>query len=286
LYLRIKSLPMNNLSRLLFAVVFIWGCLVPDNGKAEEWINPGDEKFYIVGGAFLPAIDTDLRVDNTSLGMGNEIDLQDDLGFSDTQTTGYVNSWWRFAPRHRLGAGYFRFKDESSATALRELQIGDEIYPVGASLSSEFKFEIFPIHYSYSFIKREKMEFSGTIGLHWYRVNFRVGGSVSLGALDLDNEASVKADLPMPLLGLAYKYHFTNRWTADIHAEAFALSVGDYSGSIVSLSARTEYWFFNHLGLGLALTGFRLDFEVEKTDWRGEIQYRYWGPQIYLTARF
>jgi len=182
--------------------------------------------------------------------------------------------------------GYFRFKDESSVTAQRDLQIGDEIYKAGTSLFSEFKFEIFPVHYSYSFIKNEKMEFSGTFGLHWYRVNFKVGGSASLGNLDLDHEATVRADLPMPLLGLAYRYHFTNRWTAGIHAEAFALSVGDYSGNIINLSARTEYWFFNHFGLGLALNAFRLDFEVEKTDWRGELEYKYWGPQIYLTARF
>ena len=93
---------MRTLSRLLFALIIVWGCLFPNDGKAEEWINPGDEKFCIVGGAFFPAFDTDLRVDNTNLGMGNEIDLQDDLGFSDTQTTGYVSGWWRFAPRHRI----------------------------------------------------------------------------------------------------------------------------------------------------------------------------------------
>ena len=276
---------MRVMSRVLLTIVFLWVCLVPDIGKAEEWINPGDEKVYLVGGVFLPAFDTDVRVD-TTLGIGSEIDLQDDLGFDDTQTTFYGSGYWRFAPKHRIGAGYFRFKDESSATAQRDLEIGDEIFPAGASIFSEFKFEIFPIHYSYSFIKREKMEFSGTIGLHWYRVNFMVGGSASLGTQDLDHEVTAKADLPMPLLGLSYRYHFTNKWTAGIHAEGFYLSVGDYSGSIVNLSGRTEYWFFNHLGLGLALNAFRLDFEVEKDKWRGELKYMYWGPQIYITARF
>lgn len=277
---------MKSLSRLLFTFVLIWGCLVPNTGKAGEWINPGEERFKFIGGVFLPAIDTSVRVDNTSLGIGDEIDLQNDLGFDDKQTTFYGNGYWRFFPRHRIGVGYFRFKDEVSATAQRNLQIGDEIYPAGASLSSEFKFEIFPIHYSYSFIKREKMEFAGTLGVHWYRINFAVAGSASLGGMDAGAEVTAKANAPLPLLGLSFQYHFTPKWTASIMAEAFSLSIGDFDGSLVNLGARTEYWFFNYLGAGLALNAFRLDVEVDSGDWRGDLEYKYWGPQIYIMARF
>ncbi|MGD9321292.1 MAG: hypothetical protein PVH99_15070 [Desulfobacteraceae bacterium] len=277
---------MKSLSRLLFAFVLIWGWLVPTSGKAGEWINQGEERFKFIGGVFLPAIDTEVRVDNTSLGIGDKINLQDDLGFDDKQTTFYGNAYWRFFSRHRIGVGYFRFKDEVTATAQRDLQIGDEIYPAGASISSEFKFEIFPIHYSYSFIKREKMEFSGTLGLHWYRISFGVGGSASLAGLDAGADVEAEANAPLPLLGLQFQYHFTPKWTASILAEAFALSYGDFDGSLVNLAARTEYWFFNYLGVGLALNWFRLDVEVDSGDWRGELEYKYWGPQIYITARF
>jgi hypothetical protein len=62
---------MTNLRRLLFALIIISGCLVPNAAKAEEWINPGEERFHFVGGVFLPAIDTDVRVDNTNIGIGN-----------------------------------------------------------------------------------------------------------------------------------------------------------------------------------------------------------------------
>ena len=277
---------MKSFSRLLFAFVLIWGCLVPNAGKAGEWINPGEERFLFVGGVFLPALDRSVRVDNTSLGIGDEIDLEDDLGFDDTQTTFYGGGFWRFFPRHRFGVGYFRFKDETTATALRDLTIGDEVYPAGASLTSEFKFEIFPINYSYSFLKREKMELAGTIGLHWYRISFAVAGSASLGTQDADAEITGKANAPLPLLGLNFRYNFTPKWTASIVAQAFALSIGDFDGSLVNLGVRTEYWFFNHLGAGLALNGFRLDVEVDSSDWQGELEYKYFGPQIYITARF
>jgi hypothetical protein len=277
---------MKSLSRLLFAFVLVWGCLFPNAGKAGEWINPGEERFKFVGGAFLPAFDRTARVDNKTLGIGTGIDLEDDLGLDDSQTSFYGGVYWRFFPRHRIGVGYFRFKDEVTATAQRDLQIGDEIFPVGASIFSEAKFEIFPIHYSYSFIKREKLEFSGTFGFHWYRIDFAVAGSASLVNLDAGAEVTAKAKAPLPLLGLQFQYHFTPKWTAGIHAEAFALSIDDFDGSLVNLSARTEYWFFNHLGAGLALNWFRLDVEVDSDDWRGELKYKYWGPQLYVTVRF
>ena len=277
---------MKSLSRLLFALVLLWGCLVPNAVKAGEWIKPGEERFKFIGGVFLPAFDRKIRVDNPSLGIGEEIDLENDLGLDDTQTTFYGNAYWRFFPRHRIGVGYFRFKDEVTATAQRDLQIGDEIFPVGASISSEFKFEIFPIHYSYSFMKREKMELAGTLGLHWYRINFAVAGSLSLSGLDAGTEVTAKANAPLPLLGLQFQYHFTPKWTASIQAEAFGLSYSDYKGSLVNLAVRTEYWFFNHIGAGLAVNAFRLDFEVDSSEWRGELDYRYWGPQVYIIARF
>jgi hypothetical protein len=254
--------------------------------RADDWIKPGEERFKFVGGVFLPAFDRTVRVDNPTLGIGDEINLEDDLGLDDSQTTFYGAGYWRFFPRHRIGVGYFRFKDEITATAQQDLQIGDEIFPVGASISTESKFEIFPIHYSFSFIKREKMEFSGSLGLHWYRINFAVAGSASLANLDAGTEVEAKAAAPLPLLGLQFEYYFTPKWTASIHAEAFSLSIDDFDGSLVNVSARTEYWFFNHFGAGLALNWFRLDVEVDSDDWRGDLEYKYWGPQVYVAVRF
>ena len=89
---------MKSLSRLLFVFALIWGCLFPNAAKAGECINPGEEHFKFIGGVFLPAFDRTVRVDNTTLGIGDEIDLEDDLGFDDTQTTFYGNGYWRFFP--------------------------------------------------------------------------------------------------------------------------------------------------------------------------------------------
>ncbi|MBW1786942.1 MAG: hypothetical protein JRK53_10065, partial [Deltaproteobacteria bacterium] len=93
---------------VLFAVLAAW-VLLPCVGEAREWIKQGEEKFQFYGGAFFPAFDTSLRVDNKTLGEGTDVNLEDDLNFDESETTFYVSGYWRFASRHRVGVGFFRF---------------------------------------------------------------------------------------------------------------------------------------------------------------------------------
>lgn len=66
-----------------------------------------------------------------------------------------------------IGISYSRFNLTGNRTASRELQIGDETFPAGATLFTEFKLEFIPITYSYSLLKRDHDELAVTFGLHW-----------------------------------------------------------------------------------------------------------------------
>ena len=57
-------------------------------------------------------------------------------------------------------------------------------------------------------------------------------------------------------------------------------------GSLYNIRAYGEYRFAGRFGAGLALDAFGLDIEADKTSLTGEYNYDYWGPQLYLTARF
>jgi hypothetical protein len=147
-----------------------------------------------------------------------------------------------------------------------------------------------PIAYSYSFIKKEKYEFGGTLGLHWSTLYFDVAGSASLGDLDADADVSADAAAPMPLIGLLYDYHFTPKWTVGTHGEIFFLDISDntfaFSGTITNLRVHTEYWLFNNFGLGAAVNWFALDVEIGDSDWKGGVDYQYLGLQLFASVRF
>ncbi len=282
---------MKSIEKTVIGFLMILVCLhFPASGFAEDWIKPGEERLKLGAGVFFPSFGTKLRVDSDTIGAGTEVDLEDDLGFSSSETTFWAGGYWRFAAKHRLSAGYFQFDRDASATAGTDITIGDEIYPAGASLDSNFKIQVLPISYAYSFLKREKFELAGTIGLNWTKVDFDVSGSASLGDKDPDANVSADASVPLPLIGLLFDYHFTPKWSAGLHGEVFWLNIDadsfGFSGTLINLRLSTEYWFFNNVGLGAAINWFSLDVDVNDGDWRGILDYQYWGPQVYAAVRF
>lgn len=125
----------------LLMVLLVWVAFT-GTGIAGDWIKPGEERFQINAGVFLASFDTTLRVDSKVFGEGTEIGLEDDLDFDDKIYTYLLSGYWRFAKHHRLFAGYFLFDRDASASLNKVLEIGDETFPVGAGIKSEFNFSL------------------------------------------------------------------------------------------------------------------------------------------------
>lgn len=275
--------------KLLLVVLGMWVTLT-GTGMAGDWIKPGEEIFRIDAGAFLASFDTTLQVDSKILGEGTDINLEDDLDYDDSTVTYLFGGYWRFAKRHRLYASYFVFDRDSSAELNKNLEIDGEVFPVGAGVASEFNLKIIPIAYGYSFINNEKHELTGIIGLHWYKADFSISGYAYAGAPPANAAASADVNVPLPVLGFSYEYRFTERWTAGALAQAFYLEASssslDFSGYLLNMGVKTEYWLFNNIGVGAAVNYFNLNVDVEDDNWRGELDYKYFGPQIYVSVRF
>ena len=99
-----------------------------------------------------------------------------------------------------------------------------------------------------------------------------------------------KANLPLPAIGLRWDYHFSRRWSAGLSGGAFSLKVGkdtfNAEGTLWTGRAYGEYRFARNLGLGVALESLRLSIDASDDQWNGNLKYRYWGPLLYLKARF
>ena len=271
-------------------VFFVMACIAFPVLAQSDVIKPGQERFTFGLGGVLNSFGTDMRLDNANGSRGTNVNLKDDLNVDQEESSFWATAEWRFAPRHRIGFNYSQFKLTGTRTLTRTIDIGDESYPAGATLSSELKLQIIPIAYSYSFIKTDKDELAGTIGVHWSRLSFTANGSASAGAQDANFDVTADADLPLPLIGLRYDHHFSQRWSVGLQGGYFPLKFGkdtlDVDGDIWSARASAEYRFAKHFGIGLAIEAFQIDIEATKGSWQGGIEYRYWGPQLYMKARF
>jgi hypothetical protein len=279
---------MRPLQRALLAGAL--GCAGLPAAGHSEIIEPGHERFSVSLGWFLSAFDTHLRVDNPTLGEGTPIDLHDDVGVDRNTSAFWADVQWRFASRHRIEIAYSRFTVNGSKLTEGPIQIGDEIYDAGSTISAEISTEIVPITYSFSFMKREKNELAAVIGVHWSREGLVVqgssAGSTSTDNFDASNETSADADLPLPVLGLRYDHHFSPRWSAGGQAGFFGVNTSDLDGTLWTARGYGECRFSRYVGLGLAVDAFNLRATANMGSWTGDVDYAYWGPQLYLKARY
>lgn len=274
---------MRGFHGILFALAL--GCATSAAFGQSDVIKPGEERFTFGLGWVFNSFGTDLRIDNQG-SQGSNVNLKDDFGTDTSQSSYWASFEWRFAQRHRIGINNSAFKLNGTRTATRDIQVGDETFPAGATLTSELKINIVPVTYSYSFIKSDQNEFAATVGVHWSSIKFKASGSVAVAGGDANADVSAKVDAPLPLIGLRYDHHFSQRWSMGLHGAFFKLKIGDVDGNISSARADAEYRFSRHLGLGLAVEGFEIDVDASGSSWQGKIKYGYWGPQLYLKARF
>lgn len=266
----------------------ILGGVVPPAFGQPDVIQPGEERFAFGLGVTWNSFSSKLRVDNQS--QGSDVNLRNDLGLENQQTSYWVNAEWRFAPRHRIGINYSQFKLSGSGTAPRELQVGDEIYPAGTTVDTELRVRFVPLTYSYSFLKRDYDELAATVGIYWSSLRFTAHGSASTGGKDIDNDVNASVDVPLPLIGLRYEHNFSSLWSAGLQGGVLKISYDkdplNVKGDLYTARTSAEYRFAKHMGLGLAVEAVLLDIKVTKNSLQGRLEYWYWAPQLYLKARF
>lgn len=278
--------------KLKYVGVLWVGCalLAPLSVHAEEAIHPKlDARFYLDIGAYLPSIDTTLRVDRAD-GSGTLIDLEDDLDYDDSTVLPYGMMNFRLGERWHIEAEYFAIDRDKTAVIDRDIQIGDEIFEADVTVKSNFDTDVYRLGVGYSFMKRPSTELGATLGVHVTTFDFSIRTE---GVFDLVSE-KVETFAPLPTLGV-YGYHaFSPKWLLQGRADVFSLDYDDYSGSLINLNLGLEYQVARHLGLGAGYRYVDLELTSEKTltagsasdDFRGEFNYHYSGPTLYMSFSY
>ena len=108
---------------VLCAATGVFTCLAGATAQADS-LKPGEERFKVVGGWFLPAFNTDVRFDDTD-SEGDNVSLGDDLGMDEDQSGGILGFEWRIADRHRLAASWSQFTQNATRVIDEQITIGD-----------------------------------------------------------------------------------------------------------------------------------------------------------------
>lgn len=267
----------------IVAVLLFAGLAAPVQAQERYDGSEPREKFQLrVGGFHQDNIDTTLRVDNTDINLGTIIELEDILDVESDLSVFRLDGFYRFNARHRIDWTWYDSKREGSAILLEDLEIGDEIFPLGATLDTEFRSTLVKIGYSWSFINVRKYEFYIGTGLNFRDTSFRFVGQTGTVTQVEDEDILI----PLPTFNFGGRYNFTEKAQISLRWEIFAIEFGDYKGKFQETLILLEHNTFSHIGFGGGLTSFLIKMEVEDDDWRGEFDTSHNGLMLYMKFYF
>ena len=245
---------------------------------------PSDDFWFQLEG-FRPEIESTARVDFPSTRVpGTEVSFEDELGLSDRKTLPYVLAGMRLGERWRIEMEYYELKRSGTRTIERDIHWDDIVFPASGTVSSKFDSSIFRISGGYSFHRSATAEFGGSFGLHITDFELAASGQGD-GPAGVGFQSDQTDQLvPLPTIGLYGSYMLSPQWMLRARVDYLSLHYDEYEGSLVNLMASVGWRFSKHFGVGIGYRYVDYEVKVSKPRFRGEVNYKFRGPSIFLEA--
>lgn len=239
-----------------------------------------------LGGAFISDIDTTVRVDSATLGRGTEFELEEIVGLDRNLETFRGDSFFRFNRRHRIDASYFKIERDSTLTIDRQLQVGNVVFPINATLTTSVDSRVVKAAYRYTLLPEDTWEVSASFGFHWTSFDMQMRSD----AINLSER--FEAEIPLPVLGLHGEWHLLPSLRFKASTELLYLELSDagvankLEGLISDTVIAFEWDAIDHFGIGLGYNYFYIDVDVDRTHLSMSSRYVYHGALLYAQLTF
>lgn len=260
---------------LLLALLLAAGTAAAQDIPSHPALN---DRFYGGAGVYFPKTGTSAQLTSRT-GAGAFVEFEDSLGVDSSKTVPAAFFRWRLGERWRIEAEYFQLKRSGERVIDREIQWGENIYPVNANVSSRFDFFDLRVSAGYSFFRTKDKELGAGLGLHV------AGYDVGLTANAIGSEEQ-EITAPLPVLSLYAQFALTERWAVSARLDRFSLSYENYDGSLSALGIDVVYQPFRHVGFGAGYRSLFIDLEAEKSARHLKVDQSFQGPLLFMTASF
>src|SRR5262245_29153292 len=251
----------------------------PEKKDALPW---RDVEFRV--GLFSGSFRSGLETTN-SLGTGFSINLEDTLDLEDTKLAYRLETSVALGARHRIHLEYLNVYREGDKDVERQVEIGDTVFPIGAHVETESRFQLLTLTYGYSLVQDSRMDLAVTFGIHG------MSSDLDLKAATLNTQKTVNVFLPIPLPGLRFDAVLSPGVWLRQHLDFIWLNVGDYSGLMADYSARLEMEVGKGFSVGLGFNTLNTHLESTRDDnpgigYKGTLDYSFSGLMLYAGYSF
>jgi hypothetical protein len=250
--------------------------------------NPLDATAVVDLGGFFLSTDVRVRLDGQGTGMvGDAVDFEDTFG-TDKFERFRFDGLWRIKGPHSIRGTYFTSKQSGTRELSRDINFGDETYPVGAETTAHWGLKVMQVSYDYAFKRAEKYELAAGIGLHMLDATLALDATVTGGGGSLTRELSQSASTgaPLPVVGLRGTWRLPHDFYATAQAQFFYVDFDDYIGSLSDLKASIVWQATPRFGIGLGYNDFRFRMRIDKDLFSGRLRWNYGGAMAFASIMF
>jgi hypothetical protein len=237
--------------------------------------------FSVSLGAFFTDRDTDTRIDaDATEDTGTDVNLEDDLGFDNSDTVFRLDAYWRFAEHHRIDLSAFDLSRDAVKVIDRDITIGDTTYEINTQLEAKLDLGIYKAAYTWMFMTDDRDFLGLSAGLYIADI-----GTSFVGPLGANRESN-DITAPLPVIGLRGAYHFAERWSVRGSAEIFRFEYDAFDGSLYDVFGGIDYSMTEMISLGLGFNAVRFDLGFDDSKLTGDLDWAYAGAMLYLKFDF
>lgn len=241
-----------------------------------------DDKVWIDVESYFPSVNSHVQV-NSSIGQGTSLDFERDLGLGNHKSLPAISAGIRISKGFRVTGEFYSLKRGGSKILARDIVVDDITYPASVELRSELDTQIYRATVGYSFIRNDKFEMGGAIGLHLTNIKASFTGQGRVGAASLTTRVrKTEALAPLPTLGIYGSWAAAPNLILAAHADFLKLSVDNYDGRLINTAVSATYRIHRNIGVGVSYRYVDYKLGITKQNWNGEVDYTYKGPSVFL----
>lgn len=262
----------------LFILIVIALVSAAANAQSEIPVHPAlTDKFYIGAGVFFPKTTTQAQLTSKATGIGASVDFEDTLDMERSKVVPSFFGRWRINNRWRVEAEYFEMNRSSERVIDRQIEWGDQVFPVNTQIESKFNFSDFRVSAGYSFFRTTDKELGVGLGLHMASYDVRLNTPTGGG----DGEDVLA---PLPVLSVYGQFALTDRWAVGARLDRFSLKYDKFDGGLTALGLDLLYQPFRHVGFGLSYRSLFIRAEIEGDRATATFRQAFEGPMVFMTA--
>ena len=272
------------------SLIFLWPCMAWAQGseqaegqageQAEAQVEeqpkgPVGEKYIIEieGRVWNPRLDSTVKI--VSNGIGENVNLVNDLGFEERKNFFEGRLQVKFARKHKFTLEYLPLKWDADKVVTQTIQINGQTYVAGTRVQSSLDLQLFKGGYEYDFL-------AGRAGFLGFALDVLVvHAKTQIRAPQLGSAFDVNEDrtAPIPMIGLIGRV-YPIRWV-NLTVKASGLPAGSY-GYVFDGEASLAINPIRYLGISGGYRFFIINVKYNDNS----LDYRLDGPFAALSLRF